>query len=545
MTNYTEEAKQRCLALLDADAEAFWADIEQAPSDTTAKKWAKKLNALAQEYTFSSRFALMRLFLDRTHISVPMASAESPVPDANKPVTGLPATLPDGEQCDIMDISMEHAKNLTAEEVQQLETILLHRASLQSDADEAADRALIAKAISPVQKKTTLLSREEALRLGHVLQFSLKEMDWFLLRVFDSEESFRFNSSEDLIHAYCFLTNRSQKVAETLLAEYDKTFAGLPKASFESKPVDWTQDADGSLPGMVNAWAIYDDDTQDKKFLAWLGQRAPYLDLPPKTAVRIYRNLAVYAYNLATHIEAAPDTDTKRPHKDGRKETDFVRCIREVVNMLDYDETTVEMLCQDGVFSPDRCKLVADTLLSENKILFYTHPDGDRVHAWASPKVASTGKVTVNDGKKASRSRVCDILSGSVTQICKADMLYLLWFIANLCWMDARSQTSSEAITDRLTDFIDAANRCLGRAGLSEFYPPHLLEQTMMLSVVHSFTFDEDNDPGYVYEVACAAMRISRMGKKKAADAADTSKKSTTKKAGSKKTGSKSAGKKA
>lgn len=60
--NYTRDAKQRCLSLIDADVEDIWNDIETVPEDTDADKWKKKLRTIADEYVFSSRFALMRIF---------------------------------------------------------------------------------------------------------------------------------------------------------------------------------------------------------------------------------------------------------------------------------------------------------------------------------------------------------------------------------------------------------------------------------------------------------------------------------------------------
>lgn len=70
---------------------------------------------------------------------------------------------------------------------------------------------IVQKALIVDQKKTTLLSREEAFILGHILQFSLEDMEWFLLRVCDVEGGFRYNSSNDLIEAYGFLTQLSWK----------------------------------------------------------------------------------------------------------------------------------------------------------------------------------------------------------------------------------------------------------------------------------------------------------------------------------------------
>ena len=164
--NYTQDAKQRCLALIDSDIERIWNSIEQMPTDTDAQKWKKKLKSIAKEYTFSSRFALMRIFLDR--------AATDQLIDMNNPSCGFIAVLSDGTECALRDITIEHAENSTEEEILQFEKLLLDQASVQSDFDVLADSLIIKKALFPVQKKTTLLTRHEAFQLGPALQFSLQ-----------------------------------------------------------------------------------------------------------------------------------------------------------------------------------------------------------------------------------------------------------------------------------------------------------------------------------------------------------------------------------
>ena len=92
-------------------------------------------------------------------------------------------------------------------------------------------------------------------------------------------------------------------------------------------------------------------------------------------------------------------------------------------------------------------------------------------------------------------------------------MLYLLWFMANLCWFDGKSCLEPEDITTRLKDFIDASNLCLCAAGLPQFYPPHLIEQSMMLSVVSGFGGPEKCDPAEVYEFICSSLATPKVKK--------------------------------
>lgn len=514
--NYTEDAKQRCLELIDSDIENIWNSIEQMPTDTDAQKWKKKLKSIAKEYTFSSRFALMRIFLDR-------AAADQLI-DMNNPSCGFVAVLSDGTECALRDITIEHAENSTEEEIFQFEELLLDQASRQSDFDAMKDALIIKKALFPVQRKTTLLTRGEAFQLGHILQFTLQEMERFLLRVFDADDGFRYNTANGLIEAYGFLTDCSWQKVYSLKGQYaelcgkdDDGNYRVPKANYETRENDWTKDAGGSLQGKVRYWSVYDGENQDDWFLKWLIERAPFLDVPSKTAVRVYRNLAIFAHNLAIQAEAAPDVDTKKTRiSQEDKETDFVRCIREIVQEKDYADQTLEALFDNDTISSVKCKLVADTLLLEN-LNFSFSDQTDKTKAWHVIQVMTDGQMTVSGGVNESRTRVRDILSGKVESIEKSDMLYLLWFTSNLCWFDGKSRLSPEDIKNRLNDFIDASELCLDAAGLPKFYPPHLVEQSMMLSVVYAFGGADKCDPAETYEQICSAV-IKHKAKKKAGD---------------------------
>ena len=502
---YTEEAQERCKSLINSGVDSIWASIEQMPEDTDADRWKKKLKLIAKEYVFTSRFALMRIFLDRAD--------PSQLFDETDPSRGFAVVLSDGTECSLEHITIEHAEQASEEEMLQFERLIMDQASRQSDFDAAKDAAIIQKALFPVQKKTTLLTRDEALQLGHILQFTLQEMQWFLLRVFDVEDGFLYNTSNDLIEAYGFLTEASNREVCAIKKKFKRLCSQGGKADFEEKDEGWTRDADDFLLKDVRSWSIYDRDDRDELFLKWLNERAPLLDLPSKTAVCVYRNLAVYAYNLAIQSETTPDVDTRRLRKDRQgKETDFVRCIREIVQMKGYADQTLEALFDNNTISPAKCEKVAGALLLEN-FNFSFSDQTDKTKAWHVVQVMTNGKMTVSGGINKSRMRVCDILSGKVERIEKSDMLYLLWFTSNLCWFDGKSWLSPKNIKDRLSDFIDACELCLGAAGLPKFYPPHLVEQSMMLSVVYAFGGPEKCDPAEIYEQLCSSVVERKAGK--------------------------------
>ena len=205
--SYTQEAKKRCLDLVDANLDQIWEDIDNMPEDSDADKWRKKINAIAKEYTFSSRFSLMRIFLNRAD--------ESQLLDNKNPNKGFKVILKDDSkedtvECEFKDISIEHAKELSDEELGQYEKFLMEIASRQSDQDVNEDSRLIRKALM-IDEPSNPLTREEALQLGHSLQLTLEEMEWFLLRVFIVAGGFRYNVSDDLIEAYGFMTKKFKR----------------------------------------------------------------------------------------------------------------------------------------------------------------------------------------------------------------------------------------------------------------------------------------------------------------------------------------------
>ena len=106
---YTEEAQERCKSLINSGVDSIWASIEQMPEDTDADRWKKKLKLIAKEYVFTSRFALMRIFLDRAD--------PSQLFDETDPSRGFAVVLSDGTECSLEHITIEHAEQASEEEM--------------------------------------------------------------------------------------------------------------------------------------------------------------------------------------------------------------------------------------------------------------------------------------------------------------------------------------------------------------------------------------------------------------------------------------------
>lgn len=314
--NYTQAANSRCFGLVDSTLEEIWADIGRTPEDTEAILWKRKLQRIAAQYVLSSRFALMRILCER----------------AGGGETGFTAAL-EGETLTFPDITAQHAQNLTERELQDYERLLMDIAARQAETERARSRALIGRALTAGEGKNLLLTRDEAFALGHTLGFSLAEMQWFLLRTLDTEDGLRYHASCDLIETFGFVTGMGEKSVAALKARCARMLAGIPKAECDGCEGDWTRAAGASLPQIAASWPV---EEREERFLAWIREQAPHLDRPSRSALRIYRNLAVYAWHIAAEEESAPI------------ESDFLPCIRELVSQPEEDERTVAALYENG-----------------------------------------------------------------------------------------------------------------------------------------------------------------------------------------------------
>lgn len=511
--NYTQATNDRCFQLIDDDIYKIWDAIESLSEDETAKRWKEKLVSIAQEYSFSSRFALMRILFSRLK--------KCPLNEAQSDEEFVLQT--EKESYTFAELSMEYAENLPRNELEQYGVLLNDLASQQEGEDESVSRYLIAKALrdpeeafeaamNDMSKETdhktivrikkecrTLLTRKEALRLGHVLRFSLEEMSWFLLRTFDFEEGFRYYVSGDLIEAYGFKTGASWQKVEELKAKYVEQTKNLVKADVEGRAADWTQKTGDSLMELIGQWSE-EPKERENRFMEWLLERAAYLDLPSRTAVRIYRRLAVYIYEISAEIQDTPDRET------------FVRTVKAICQGEHFFDDRVERYLYEGdVVSKKKSKIIEAELLEKNKNLFTSA--SDRAKAWRTVSSDEKGvPCLIMAGRPdASRSRVQELLTGT-QRVEKGDMLHLLWYGFNLCWEANPIFANMSDLQWNLADFTETAQEVLDAALLPAFYPPHMMEQSMMLSIVISA--EEGGVPADNYAVLCETLIKPRNRKK-------------------------------
>lgn len=561
----------------DQETESMWEKLGDLFAKTDVPNWTEKLQEIADEYMLTSRFAMMRLCKARLGGSPEADWFEATVNGKTHRfiVTDEQAkAMKKKEQAlyqELLTRQCQAARQRGTEQErldtpeQRKEYIAALVASPQVKAywnGESVDAvaAEVEEALSVTEKgkvwlsdeellqkslngKKQEMSREEAFRLAHLLDFSPEEMEFYLLRVFEHDACLRLNTSNDLIELYGLLIHADWQKVEILKRVYEKCTAAIPKKSVQSRADGQTGGAGQELLLLIQQC---DPEERDAQFLTRMIQDAPVLDISSKTALTIYRNLAAFAYRcIFDGYQTMPEESAAECFLDELRMSVF--------EPEEESDETRAYFYENGVFSPEKCREIADALIIANQtVRSLGESDLTKEFRYMQVKRAKPSVTGGIDGgqrtqeqlrqgevyldpqhiadasrnqKKLnlSRSRVQDLLWGDFngrkeSLIDKGDMLYLLWLATKLYWEgDLRCenhsggftpQMSAEAAEEWIQVFITAADECLNRALLPGFYPPHLLEQSMVMSL--GYAGRNQQDPSAVYFAICAAAQEKR-----------------------------------
>ncbi len=500
---YTIESGDVYLDMLESDLAQMWDMIASDAQDSDLDRIKQRLLSVAREYRFSGRFALMRILQNRmgtgdaeqrvTLESLANLSAEEHIQYLNQ-LTSIASYAPDSN-AELVEKILFRAWH----DIESANLVSESQISDQIRSDEKKlERARRKYEKENKKKYGTMLTREEALLLGHLLRFSLKEMQWFLLRVFDTEEGLRLNHADDLIEVYCFTMGKSWRDADMLKEKYREASLGIEKEETPLRGRNWTAQIAGDLSEKMEEWAYYPQ-TCDDQFLLWLKDHAWGLDVPSYTARKIYRNLAIYAYKLAIGKSFVPE------------EEDFQDMIQQICSQDSEHADLRYYLYADGKFSEEKCMEFGKDLLREYAdIAESTHPDNSKAWAVLTTRPDCTISSTYGIANN-SRTRVMELLMG-MAEVQKADMLMMLWLIINLVWYDAK-EPDDDTLCCRILDLKDAAYSVLEHSLLPTFYSPHLMEQSMMLSVVYGGKMHINPIEVYGYMLQCVKATRNRKPK--------------------------------
>lgn len=480
---YTELIWNRYLDSFDNELAELWdlmgsSLLKKAPSARVAV-----LQKTLEEFSFSGRFMLMRILQSKA---------------GSKEGAGFEYR---GENicCTFDDITPEHAMTMTPEESAQYIQILSEIA-LQHETDTEYSSYLITKAWHTAETyekeleqkygkakakrlaKTfykTRLTRQEALDLGHVLDFSLREMQEFLFRVFDTDECFRFTRSDDLIEAYGFLVGADMAEVAGLKEEYREKSETIEK-DIAARQDGWTALSPSILDDKAGEWIHHPDD-RDEQFMAWMIENAAHLDIPSRSAQIIYRNLLSF---VCAQNEAAGETG----------ETEGLSPLYDLIQG-ELTEDAKQMIPDDEMLNDDEfAKDLLDRIVKCRD---------DYLGRYAV-SINNQMELSSADNTKIFWEHTLEVLRGKA-EVEKSDLLYLLWIAAGLCWYFEAAD--EELAFNRLCDFQSLCEEYLKKANLPRLYYPHIIEASIFLSFVSS---NKEYDPTESYAILCEEIKRRR-----------------------------------
>lgn len=350
---------------------------------------------------------------------------------------------------------------------------LICEISAKNNGDDAREwRPLVRKAML-WNKRLELLTKEDAFRIGHGLHFSLLEMDSFLLRVLDND-GLSYSNSEDVIEAFCFLYEPANNyhVAARIKCEYQARSNNIPKVSVREKPERFTVAVEASLQSLLDRWIRSGEDVISR-FIEWLVQKAPYMDVNSQSAHHVYCRLALMAYKL-----------TEQPQLQ-LNENDFSQ------NVFEACCKSISLPFEDGL-----AYKISESILHAASLEFDNQRKRTPNQIWRYVTVDQKGQTTA----VAIGNRIPKLLLGE-DGVTKADILFMLWYIGDLYWIESGAAVTGAVIYDRIASFWSTAEKLLDMARLPGFYAPHMLERCFLKAIC---THNNTNEyPFEVYEGMC------------------------------------------
>lgn len=367
-------------------------------------------------------------------------------------------------------VESDSARTLEAEERDTYIKLICEIAADNSGDTEKDWRPLVRKAML-WNKQLELLTKEEAFRIGHGLRFTVEEMDDFLLRVLDND-GLSYTRSEDVIEAFCFLYEPANdwRVAEKLKAEYHAVANKIAKQPTRLRSDGFTVKVERSLQSCVERWQAKGEDVTGE-FKQWLLERAPYLDVPSRSAWYVYCRLAELAYRFTLNPELIID------------ESAFSDTLIQACSQADDDVPDEHLAYQ-----------MTAAILNTAALEFDNARKRQPNQVWRYLTVDTKGRMTA----VAIGTRIPQLLLG-IEPVAKADILFMIWYIGDLCWTE--STKSGRVVFDRTADFWTVSETLLEKAHLPGFYAPHMLERCFLKAICTQS--GEEAYPFEVYEGMC------------------------------------------
>ncbi len=489
--DYTERIRDY---YLDFEDNCGWKDInkineelDNVPDSVTSAQFKEKLEQIRQEYFCSARRYLMDY--------VKEMSEERP--------DGSFDFIYEGKKYHFSGTGMEKALSLKKKERDQyirlLTDIAMTNSGDEGDKKAYAEWRRIFRIAMLWNKNPRLLTKEDSLKLCHGLHFSLRQAQDFLVRVTEND-GFNFAESDDLIDAFCFLHIGANNwhVAEELKDEYHTRTVNISKITVDDKPENGTRSALEEFPELIKKWErSLNEKTVCDKFMDWLVKRSSGLDKVSKTSCGVYRKLCYAAFKMI------PDQEGAMPIFFDEEEsmTD---------NIIDFlEEYEMEDVANEfSVYEVEKKLVTYAAHAFDNRRI------QNREEYWKTWRYLTTG----SDGSLALKgigNRIHILLTGE-DFVHKADLLFIIWLICEIYWGNYDGMIGRTVLNNRIQDFLNFAEEMLDESLLPEFYAPHLIEQSMLLSICCTYDafMTEMAEPFEVYQEICESYMPKRRGKK-------------------------------
>lgn len=351
-------------------------------------------------------------------------------------------------------------------------------------------------------KNPSILTREDGLKLCHGLNFSFNQAKDFLIRVLEND-GFNFASSEDLIETFCFLHIGANNwhTAKRLKEQYQEKTKDIVKISVEEKPERGTELIIENLPHIIHQWEqTVEETTVEEKFMSWLVERAECLDVVSKSSHDIYSKLCRIAYKMILDLEEEEIEFSNDDQLISDRVTDFMERYEEEIQSIAENVSVYDV---------------------QKKLVTYAvnEFDNQRIHnqeeywkSWRYLTIGSDGNLTT----QGIGDQIVTLLKGDAF-VKKADLLFIIWLICDIYWANLSVSGLKSSFNDRMQDFLNFSEDMLQAAHLPEFYVPHLLEQSMLMSICSKClsSMGETMEPYEVYQEICEIYAPRRKRKKK------------------------------
>lgn len=500
--------------------------LQNMTEDASMEQWGAKLQEIADEFICAPRYFLM-CWLASYCLHKDLMDDETYIRE-------FPAFTYQREggrkKFEFQPVSREHAQNLEEDERDQYIDILSEIAASHSG-DKKGNWKGVFKNAFLWYKKKKLISKEDGFKIAHGLDMSYTLADFFLTRVLEND-GFDFTKSEDVIHAYCCFRSKGYQDFLELAALYAEAAKDVVHGTIEEKPEHFTEGMlpgdeegagrnqdDNSLFGLVEKWKsenieVVDAekhlDNVDLKFIDWMKEKAPFLDLPGKTACEIFKRLTAFVYadpeerqqKLEMQRENRENTSEDAwDEEDSLEEDDWNKGRQNIVSDLKGVYSTESLWQLNQVVNEAFIKKIQKCLNKLSGRFYKNHPE--RLARYLS--VDANGEVSIT----VITSRLPLLLSGK-ENVTKADMLFMLWVAYTLYQCET---VEPDTLSDRVWCFMELANDVLDKAFLPAFYIPHILERSFLISLCIEELKSENEKIRYFgefpYEIYAAMCQFS------------------------------------